>query len=109
MPLPMSTANAVDPEEAFVASLSSCHLLFFLFHAAKKGFVVERYEDQALGTMGKNLRGAPAMVRVALRPTITWAGDRRPDAEDLHALHEASHRDCYISNSVTTEVVVEPA
>jgi organic hydroperoxide reductase OsmC/OhrA len=109
VPLPLSAADAVDPEEAFVASLSSCHMLFFLFHAAKKGFVVERYEDQALGTMGKTLRGASAMTRVSLRPRITWAGDRRPDAEELHALHEASHRDCYIANSVTTEVVVEPA
>jgi organic hydroperoxide reductase OsmC/OhrA len=87
-------------------------MLFFLFHAAKKGFVIERYEDAAVGTMGKNAQGATAMVKVALRPQVSW-GDaggavKQPTAEELHALHEAAHHDCYIANSVTTEVVVEP-
>jgi organic hydroperoxide reductase OsmC/OhrA len=107
VPLPMSAADAVDPEEAFVASLSSCHMLFFLFHAAKKSFVVERYEDAAVGVMGKNAQGRMAMLKVSLRPVITW-GERTPSAEELHALHEQAHHDCYIANSVTTEVVVEP-
>ena len=107
VPVPLSNAAAVDPEEAFVASLSSCHMLFFLFHAAKQGFVVERYEDQAIGTMGKNAKGAMAMVTVVLRPAVSWSGDKRPSAEEVRAMHEQSHHDCYIANSVTTEVTVE--
>ena len=108
VPAPLSNPNAVDPEEAFVASLSSCHMLFFLFHAARKGFVVERYEDQAIGVMGKNATGASAMVKVTLRPAIAWSGERSPSAEELRALHEQSHHDCYIANSVTTEIAIEP-
>lgn len=108
VPVPLSSAAAVDPEEAFVASLSACHMLFFLFHAAKKGFVVERYEDVALGTLGKNAAGRTAMLKVALRPRVTWEG-REPGAEELAAIHHQSHLDCYIANSVTTEVSVEPA
>ena len=108
VPLPMSDAAAVDPEEAFVAALASCHMLFFLFHACKKGFVVERYEDDAVGTMGKNAQGRMAMVRIALRPQVEWGGDRRPSAEELDELHHQSHVDCFIANSVTSEVTVEP-
>jgi organic hydroperoxide reductase OsmC/OhrA len=107
VPAPLSAESAVDPEEAFVASLSACHMLFFLFHAAKKGFVVERYEDSAVGTMGKNAAGRTAMLKVALRPKISWGGDQQPDAAQLDAMHHQSHADCYIANSVSTEVVVE--
>ena len=107
VPVPMSDPAGVDPEEAFVAALSSCHMLFFLFHAAKKGFVVDRYEDEATGTMGKNARGASAMTEVVLRPRVTCSG-KQPSAQELHALHEQSHRDCYIANSVTADVKVEP-
>lgn len=108
VPLPLSDASAVDPEEAFVASLSSCHMLFFLFHAASKGFVVEQYEDAAVGLMGKNAQGRMAMVKVSLRPAVTWSGERVPSVEELNAMHERSHHDCFIANSVKTEVVVEP-
>jgi organic hydroperoxide reductase OsmC/OhrA len=108
VPVPMSAADAVDPEEAFVASLSSCHMLFFLFHAAKKGFVIERYEDAAVGTMGKNADGRTAMLKVVMRPKITWDG-RSPTAEELDAMHHQSHLDCFIANSVKTDVTVEPA
>lgn len=106
VPVPASDAAAVDPEEAFVAALSSCHMLFFLFHAARKGFVVDRYEDTAVGTMGKNAEGRTAMLTVTLRPKITWEG-REPTAEELDAMHHQSHLDCYIANSVTTQVTVE--
>src|SRR5690349_14087003 len=82
VPLPLSKADAVDPEEAFIASLSSCHMLFFLFYAAKAGFKIDRYEDQALGEMGKNARGVTAMLRVRLRPKIDWVGNI-PPAEQL--------------------------
>ena len=108
VPPPSSVAAAVDPEEAFVASLSSCHMLFFLYHAAKKGLVVERYEDAAVGTMGKNAEGRMAMLKVVLRPKITWEG-RAASAEELEALHHHSHLDCFIANSVKTDVVVEAA
>jgi organic hydroperoxide reductase OsmC/OhrA len=107
VPAPLSDPAAVDPEEAFVAALSSCHMLFFLFHAAKAGFVVDRYEDEAVGTMGKNANGASAMTAVVLRPRITWGAGKAPTADALHALHEQSHHDCYIANSVTAEVKVE--
>ncbi|MGH8443439.1 MAG: OsmC family protein [Nevskiaceae bacterium] len=108
VPLPMSNAAAVDPEEAFVASLASCHLLFFLFHAAKQGFVVERYEDAAGGQMGKNAEGRIAMLKVALRPRVTWSGERQPSAAESDAMHHRSHEDCFIANSVKCEVAVEP-
>ena len=109
VPVPLSDANAVDPEEAFVASLSACHMLFFLFHAAKKGYVVERYEDAAVGEMGKNAEGRTAMLKVVLRPAIAWGSDKRPGAEDLEAMHHQAHVDCYIANSVKTDVVIEAA
>ena len=105
---PGSNPANVDPEEAFVASLSSCHMLFFLFHAAKRGFVVDRYEDVAAGTMGKNSEGRMAMLKVVLRPQVAWAGATRPSAADVEALHHRSHEDCFIANSVKAEVVVEP-
>jgi organic hydroperoxide reductase OsmC/OhrA len=108
VPVPLSSAAAVDPEEAFVASLSACHMLWFLFHAAKKGFVVERYEDAAAGTMGKDAEGRTAMLRVVLRPRVAWGGERRPSAEDLEAMHHQAHVDCYIANSVKCEVALEP-
>jgi organic hydroperoxide reductase OsmC/OhrA len=106
VPVPLSDAAGVDPEEAFVASLSSCHMLFFLFHAAKKGFVIDSYEDSAVGTMGKNAEGRTAMLKVALRPRIAWEG-KQPTAEELEALHHQSHLDCYIANSVKCEVAIE--
>jgi organic hydroperoxide reductase OsmC/OhrA len=106
VPLPLSKADAVDPEEAFVASLSSCHMLFFLFYAAKGGFKIDRYEDEAIGEMGKNARGATAMLKVRLRPKIAWNGNA-PSAEQLDKFHHSAHESCFIANSVTCEVVVE--
>lgn len=106
VPLPLSVASAVDPEEAFVAALSSCHMLFFLSYAARQGFLVERYEDQAVGTMGRDAAGRIAMLKVELRPRIAWGGERRPSAQDIAALHERSHHDCFLANSVRCEVLV---
>ena len=108
VPVPMSSAAAVDPEEAFVAALSSCHMLFVLFHAAKKGFVPDRYEDAAVGVMGKNAEGRTAMLKVTLRPRVAWSGDKRPTAQDLDAIHHQSHLDCFVANSVNCEVAIEP-
>lgn len=108
VPVPLSSAEAVDPEEAFVASLSACHMLFFLFHAARKGFAIDRYEDAAVGTMGKNAEGRTAMLKAVLRPRVSWDG-RVPSAEELDAMHHQSHLDCYIANSVKTDVTIEAA
>jgi organic hydroperoxide reductase OsmC/OhrA len=105
--LPMSREDAVDPEEAFVAALSSCHMLFFLYFAAAGGFVVDSYEDEAIGETGKNAKGAVAIVKVRLRPKIVWGG-AAPDAAKLDALHHRAHESCYIANSVTTEIAIEP-
>src|SRR5262245_28037887 len=105
--VPLSDPKGVDPEEAFVASLASCHMLFFLSFAAAGGFVIDRYEDEALGELGKNATAKQAMLKVVLRPRITWIGDP-PGAERLADLHHRSHEACYIANSVTTEVLVEP-
>ncbi|HTL67568.1 MAG TPA: OsmC family protein [Lacunisphaera sp.] len=108
VPLPMSRADAVDPEEAFVASLSSCHMLWFLSIAAKRRFVVDAYEDAAEGVMEKDADGKLAMTRVTLRPLVTFSGAARPDAAQLAALHHAAHEECFIANSVRTEVRCEP-
>jgi organic hydroperoxide reductase OsmC/OhrA len=107
VPLPLSKADAVDPEEAFVASLSACHMLFFLSYAARAGFVIDRYEDDAVGETGKNAAGAVAMLRVRLRPKIAWV-EKTPSATELDDLHHRSHASCYIANSVNTEVSIEP-
>jgi organic hydroperoxide reductase OsmC/OhrA len=107
VPLPLSNAAGVDPEEALVASLSSCHMLFFLAYAAKAGFVIDRYEDEAQGEMGKNAAGKMAMLKVRLRPRIAWV-EKTPSASELGALHHRSHESCYIANSVTSEIVIEP-
>jgi organic hydroperoxide reductase OsmC/OhrA len=107
VPLPYSAPANVDPEEAFVAALSSCHMLFFLSYAARRGLVVESYEDTAVGVMGRDEHGKEVMLKVSLRPRIVFSGDRQPDAAEIEALHHRSHEDCYIANSVRTEVVVE--
>jgi organic hydroperoxide reductase OsmC/OhrA len=106
VPLPYSRADAVDPEEAFVASLSSCHMLFFLWLAAKAGFVVDSYEDHALGVMTKNERGKLFVSKVTLDPRIVFSGDKRPSQDEIAELHHRSHEECFIANSVRTEVVV---
>jgi organic hydroperoxide reductase OsmC/OhrA len=106
--LPLSRADAVDPEEALVASLSSCHMLTFLYLAAKQGHVIESYDDAAVGIMSKNERGKLFVSRVTLRPRIVFSGAKQPTAAQLDELHHHAHEECYIANSVLTEVVVEP-
>ncbi len=106
VPVPLSKADAIDPEEAFVASLSSCHMLTFLYHAARKGFTVTRYEDDAVGTLAKNERGKFFVSKVVLSPKIDFSGEKQPSAAELADLHHLAHEDCFIANSVITEVVV---
>lgn len=108
VPPPMSVAAAVDPEEAFVASLSSCHMLFFLSLAARAGYVVDEYRDEAVGVMERNAGGRLAMTRVTLRPAVRYGGPRRPTPAEEDALHHASHEECFIASSVRTEVACEP-
>lgn len=108
VPVPMSDPSAIDPEEAFVASLSSCHMLWFLAIAAERGFRVDRYEDRASGVMAKNARGKLAIVRVVLAPDARFSGERRPTREDLVAMHERAHDECFLANSVASEIVCEP-
>ena len=107
VPLPLSRAEAVDPEEAFVAAVSSCHMLTFLAIAGKKRFVVDRYEDNAVGVMTKNANGKLFVSRITLDPTIAFSGDRVPTNEQLAEIHHLSHQECFIANSVLTEIVVK--
>ena len=108
VPLPMSDAAAVDPEEAFVASLSSCHMLWFLSIAAKQNFCVDSYIDNASGVMARNAEGKYAMTVVMLKPEVVFSGATLPTEEHIHALHHKAHEECYIANSVRTEVRCEP-
>jgi organic hydroperoxide reductase OsmC/OhrA len=107
--LPFSVAEAVDPEEALVAALASCHMLTFLYVAAKQGFVVDDYADDAVGEMSKNERGKLWVSKITLAPRIIFSGDKRPSAEQLDELHHLAHEECYIANSVKSEVVVQGA
>jgi organic hydroperoxide reductase OsmC/OhrA len=106
--LPYSVEAAVDPEEALVAALSSCHMLSFLYIAAKRGFVVDSYRDEAIGIMGKNERGKLWVTRVTLYPATIFGGERKPTWEELVAMHHEAHEECFIANSVKTEVRCEP-
>lgn len=108
VPLPFSDASAVDPEESFVASLASCHMLWFLGLAAHQGFCVDRYVDDAVGVMARNAAGQMAMTVVTLKPLVVFSGELRPTHAQLQALHHEAHDSCYIANSVKTEVRCEP-
>jgi organic hydroperoxide reductase OsmC/OhrA len=103
----MSVEKYVDPEEAFVASLSSCHMLFFLHLACKAGFIVDSYIDQAVGILAKNEAGRLAITKITLRPEISFAGEKRPDRDELEDLHHRAHELCFIANSVKTDVETE--
>lgn len=107
VPLPLSVERAVDPEEAFVAALSSCHMLFFLSLAAKQRFIVDRYVDHALGFLERDGDGREAMTRVILRPDIMFSGDLRPRVADVERLHHRAHELCFIANSVRTAIAIE--
>jgi organic hydroperoxide reductase OsmC/OhrA len=105
---PYCDANAVDPEEAFVAAIASCHMLWFLSIAAGRGVRVDHYADAAVGTMERNGDGKLAMTRVVLHPDVAFSGERLPRADEIEAMHREAHDECYIANSVRTEIVVEP-
>lgn len=107
VPIPMSDASAVDPEEALVAAVSSCHMLFFLAFAAKAGFLVDRYRDRAAGALGKDERGVISITDIVLRPAVEWGGETRPDVQAVDSLHHRAHEACYIANSIRATVTIE--
>jgi len=107
--LPMSDEFAVDPEEAFVASLSSCHMLWFLSLAVEKNFIVESYEDNAEGVLAKNDEGKLAMTKVTLKPKVVFENTRAPSREQIAQLHHSAHEKCFLANSVKTEITVVQA
>lgn len=108
VPVPQSDPAGVDPEEAFVASLSSCHMLWFLSIAARSGFCVDHYTDNAQGVMARNATGKMAMTLVTLRPVALFSGAKQPTREQIDELHHKAHEECFIANSVTTELRCEP-
>jgi organic hydroperoxide reductase OsmC/OhrA len=110
VPKPWTVEDAVDPEEALVAAVSSCHMLTFLFLAANDGFVCESYVDAASGLLADDGAGGQAITEVVLAPTIVWAEGKAPSAAQLSELHARAHHDCFISRSIKASVrVVEPS
>ena len=106
VPAPLSNAAAVDPEEAYVASVSSCHMLTFLWEARKAGFRIDSYDDEAVGEMTKNERGVPWISKIVLHPRIVYGGDKRPTPADEAELHHKAHDGCFIAQSIKTDVTV---
>ncbi len=107
VPTPWSNPLCVDPEEAFVAAVSSCHMLTYLYLASKRGFQVDRYDDVAVGVMTKNERGVPWVSLVTLHPRIAYSGNKLPTPSDEELLHHLAHEQCFIANSIKTEVTVK--
>jgi organic hydroperoxide reductase OsmC/OhrA len=104
---PLSREDAADPEELFVAALSSCHMLFFLDFARRGGFVIDSYIDAPEGVLAKNAEGKMAMTKITLKPRVEWSGEKRPSADEISELHHKAHEACFIANSFNGEVVVE--
>ncbi|MFS1907452.1 OsmC family protein [Vibrio lentus] len=107
VPLPLSVEANVDPEEAFIAALSSCHMLTFLGIAAKQKYVIDSYVDDAVGVLEEDESGRSSVTKVTLRPDIVFSGSKIPTAKQLDKLHHLAHKNCFIANSVKTEIVVE--
>jgi organic hydroperoxide reductase OsmC/OhrA len=106
VPLPYSDPAAVDPEEAFVAAIASCHMLTFVHEARRQGFALVSYEDDALGEMGRNEHGVPIVSHVRLAPRIVFSEDKQPTPEALARLHHLAHEHCFIAQSVKTVIEV---
>lgn len=107
VPAPWSNPANVDPEEAFVAAVASCHMLTFLWLASREGFIADCYRDESIGAMTRNERGVPWVSTITLRPEITWSGVKQPSNHDVARLHQLAHEQCFISNSIRTEVIVQ--
>lgn len=106
VPLPLSDVSAVDPEEAFVASVSSCHMLWFLSISARQGYLIDSYKDDPVGTMKKNRDGKMAMTKIELRPSIDFSGGHLPDDKKIGEIHVEAHDNCFIANSIKSKVRV---
>ena len=98
----------INPEEALAAALSSCHMMSFLYIASKKKFIVENYEDQSEAVLEKNSKNKMAVTKLNLKPKITFRGENQPSKEMVNLLHEKAHEECFIANSVLTEIIIEP-
>lgn len=109
IPVPWSTPEAIDPEEAFVAAIASCHMMSFLYCAGRAGYALASYTDEAVGTLGRTAEGRRWIERVVLQPRIVWADGHEPSAAEVAALHDAAHAECFIANSVATAITVENA
>lgn len=107
VPLPLSVAENVDPEEAFIAAIASCHMLTFLGIAAKQKYVIDSYVDDAVGVLEEDESGRSSVTKVTLRPKIVFLGTKNPTAKQLDKLHHLAHKNCFIANSVKTEITVE--
>lgn len=105
--IPQSDPSAVDPEEAFVASISSCHMLWFLSIAASQGFLVDDYKDEAVGLMEKNVEGNKAITQVILHPTVIFDPNMAPNQQKFDKLHEQAHNMCFIAHSVSSKITVK--
>ncbi|NKB34107.1 MAG: OsmC family peroxiredoxin [Pseudomonadales bacterium] len=106
VPLPWSIEANVDPEEGYIASISSCHMLFFLSIAANRGFQIDSYVDESIGEMSKNEAGKWMVSKVTLKPQVDYSGEKQPDSDTASAMHHEAHQECFIANSIRTEVVV---
>ncbi|HEX9048517.1 MAG TPA: OsmC family protein [Verrucomicrobiae bacterium] len=107
VPSPWSNPACVDPEEAYVAAIASCHMLTFLYLASKQGFQIDLYEDRATGTMTKNGNGVPWVSSVVLQPKIIFSGNKTPTPVEIQQLHHCAHEQCFIANSVKTEINIQ--
>jgi organic hydroperoxide reductase OsmC/OhrA len=107
VPEPYSNPGSVDPEEAFVAAVSSCHMLTYLYLASRRGFLVDSYQDEALGVMAKNGKGVAWVSVITLHPQIAYSGDQLPTSTEEEQLHHLAHKQCFIANSIKTDVVVK--
>lgn len=105
--LPFSVEEAVDPEEALVAAAASCHMLTFLWVAAKRGFRIDAYEDNAVGEMTEGQDGKQWVSTITLDPRIEWAGEKKPTSDEIAEMHHEAHEGCYIANSIKADVVVK--
>jgi organic hydroperoxide reductase OsmC/OhrA len=108
VPMPWANPDHVDPEEAFVASLSSCHMLFFLSLAARQGYRLDSYTDQASGVMEKDAAGKMVITTVTLSPLAVFNGDKVPERETIEKLHHQAHELCFLANSVRSEILIQP-
>lgn len=105
---PLSLVEAIDPEEAVVAALASCHMLWFLALAKKAGWVVDCYRDEPCGELGKNPAGKTCLVKITLKPQVVFGGEKRPSQAEYEALHREAHELCYVANSLTSDIELQP-